>query len=80
MNEQEYRVLALQHIETGNYCELCEVLRRAENYRSGIKGSIEWLTKELEHLNRSLNNVEKNIEMINRLKNELEKKGENASN
>jgi len=80
MNEQQFRVMVLQSIETGNYCELCEVLRRAENYRSGIKGSIEWLTKELEHLNRSLKHVEQSIEFINSIKNELEKKGENASN
>lgn len=78
MNEQQFRVMVLQSIETGNCCELCEVLRRAERYRNGIKGSIDWLIKELEHLNRSLKHVEQSIEFINGIKNELKKKGENG--
>lgn len=80
MNEQEYRVLVLQSIESANYFEISETLKRAENYRSGIQGSIDWLTKELEHLNRSLKHVEQSIEIINNIKNEFIDKEKHANN
>lgn len=56
-----------ESVEQGNYYELVQTLERAEKYKSGIEGSIEWLTQELEHLKKSQMRIEKSIQTIKNL-------------